>query len=274
MKYAQPYEHQENLKKKREEYVNKKNTREHAKKIETAHQEYADKKGTQEHKNENYTSKKVVLKEQREKYSLKKGTVEHEIKLLKKRKNYSSLKASNNSDDKRIKKFKEIMMEGPYYICVVCNRSLYKRSVTIFKIDKYESSDSNFYFSPVQSFNGNLYICLTCSRKLKSKKSQTPCQAVGNKLELYNFPQNLPDINRLEKVLISKRLLFKKVVIMPKGNSPKIKGAICNVPVDAEDVCNVLPRPACSNGLLLLKLKRKLMYRGHVYFKPILVSLS
>ena len=56
---------------------------------------------------------------------------------------------------------------------------------------------------------------------------------------------------------------------MPKGNYPKIKGAICNVPVDAEDVCNVLPRPACSNGLLVLKLKRKSMYHGHVYFEPI-----
>ena len=90
-----------------------------------------------------------------------------------------------------------------------------------------------------------------------------------NKLEVFNLPSELLDVNKLEKVLIAKRILFKKVVIMPKGNSPKVKGAICNVPVDAEDVCNVLPRPACSNGLLLLKLKRKLMYHGHVYFEPI-----
>ena len=83
------------------------------------------------------------------------------------------------------------------------------------------------------------------------------------------MPPNLSDVNRLERVLIAKRILFKKVVIMPKGNSPKIKGAICNVPIEAEDVCNILPRPACSNGLLVLKLKRKLMYHGHVYFEPI-----
>ena len=28
-------------------------------------------------------------------------------------------------------------------------------------------------------------------------------------------------------VLIARRLIFKKVTIMPKGQSPKVKGAIC-----------------------------------------------
>ena len=56
---------------------------------------------------------------------------------------------------------------------------------------------------------------------------------------------------------------------MPKGQYPKVKGAICNVPVEAEDVCNVLPRPPENNGLLFLKLKKKLQYRGHVYFEAV-----
>ena len=245
-KCTHPNEHQENHKKKRE-YANK---------------NYASKKDTPEHKE--------MLEQLRKSYALKKICPEHKIKLLQKQKDYAALKASNNSDiDKRIKKFKELIMEGPYYICVVCNRCLYKRSVITFKIEKYESLNSTFYFSHILSFDSSQYICITCNRKLKSKKDQTPYQAVCNKLELYNFSQNLSDINRLEKVLIAKRLLFKKVVIMPKGNSPKIKGAICNVPVDSDGVCNVLPCPACSDGLLLLKLKRKLIYCSHVYFEPI-----
>ena len=275
-------EHDQMLKNLSEKYKNTKGTLKHNQMLEKLHKKYISKKDTPEHKDmlatvrENYALKKGgpehenFLKEQRVKYFNKKGTAEHEIKLLQKRKNHATSKVSDISDmEKRIKKFKESIMEGPYYICVVCNCCLYKRSVISFKIDKFEPPNSKFYFSRVLSFNGNQYICLTCSRKLKAKKNQTPCQAVCNKLEVYNFPQNLSDINRLEKVLIAKRLLFKKVVIMPKGNSPKIKGAICNVPVDTDDVCNVLPRPACSNGLLLLKLKRKLIYRGHVYFEPI-----
>ena len=145
---------------------------------------------------ENYMLKKACrLKQQREKYSSKKGTVEYKNKLLQKRKSYASLRESNNSEmENRIKKFKEIITEGPYYICVVCNRCLYKRSVINFKIDKYESPDSQFYFSSVPSFNDSKYICITCDRKLKSKKSKTPFQAVCNKFELYNFPKNLSDI--------------------------------------------------------------------------------
>ena len=56
---------------------------------------------------------------------------------------------------------------------------------------------------------------------------------------------------------------------MPKGQYPKVKGAICNVPVDTEEICDVLPRPAENNGLLFVKLKRKLEYKGHVYFEPV-----
>ena len=60
---------------------------------------------------------------------------------------------------------------------------------------------------------------------------------------------------------------------MPKGQSPKLKGAICNVPIDVVHTCNTLPRTADSNGLLIVKLKRKLVYRGHVYFEPVRPSI-
>ena len=34
---------------------------------------------------------------------------------------------------------------------------------------------------------------------------------------------------------------------MPKGQGPKLKGAICNVPLEADDVYNILPRGADHN---------------------------
>ena len=64
---------------------------------------------------------------------------------------------------------------------------------------------------------------------------------------------------------------------MPKGQTPKIKGSICNVPIDTNDVTNILPRGADSNGIIMIKLKRKLSFRGHVYFEavsPDLVNLA
>ena len=90
-----------------------------------------------------------------------------------------------------------------------------------------------------------------------------------NKLEISASPDVLIGLKRLERVLISEKILFKKVTIMPKGNFPKLKGSICNVPIDTVDISDVLPRGADSNGLVVIKLKRKLTYRGHVYFEAV-----
>ena len=97
---------------------------------------------------------------------------------------------------------------------------------------------------------------------------------VSNKLQVFDLPGDLKGIRRLERVLISKRLLFKKVTIMAKGQSPKLKGAICNVPIDSIDTSQILPRQADSNGLIIFKLKRKVQYIGHVYFEAVRPDLG
>ena len=51
---------------------------------------------------------------------------------------------------------------------------------------------------------------------------------------------------------------------MPKGQSSKLKGALRNTFIDVVDVCNMLPRPADSNDIIIVKLKRKLQHRGGV----------
>ena len=45
-------------------------------------------------------------------------------------------------------------------------------------------------------------------------KGKVPYQSVSSKLEVYNFPSDFCGIPKLEKVLIAKRLLFKKVTII------------------------------------------------------------
>ena len=57
---------------------------------------------------------------------------------------------------------------------------------------------------------------------------------------------------------------------MPKLKSLKIKVSICIIPVSEVDInCNMLPRPTDSNGLIIVKLKSKLEYKGHVVFEAI-----
>ena len=46
------------------------------------------------------------------------------------------------------------------------------------------------------------------------------------------MPKEFGSIHKLERMLISRTILFKKVVIMPKGKLPKIKGSLCNTTVN------------------------------------------
>ena len=56
---------------------------------------------------------------------------------------------------------------------------------------------------------------------------------------------------------------------MPKGQQQKIKGAICNTPAISSVMNNVLPQAMDSNGLILVKLEKKLIFSGHVLFENV-----
>lgn len=82
--------------------------------------------------------------------------------------------------------------------------------------------------------------------------------SVINKLELSSIPNEYAHLLRLEKVLVSKRILFKKIaVVHGKGEFSKIKDTICNVPIEVDQTCIVLPRGSDSNGVVFVKLKQQ-----------------
>ena len=60
-------------------------------------------------------------------------------------------------------------------------------------------------------------------------------------LEVSKLPKEVRDIQRLERFLIARQALFKKISIMSKGQFAKLKGKLCNVPIDAVDICKTLP---------------------------------
>lgn len=69
--------------------------------------------------------------------------------------------------------------------------------------------------------------------------------------------------------MIAQRIVFEKIMVIPKGQQRKIKGAICNVPVESDQTCSVLPRPSERSAIIMLKLQRKLEFKGHVYFDAV-----
>ena len=135
------------------------------------------------------------------------------------------------------------------YLCCV-QSNFFKKSVTIFKSS--ENSFGKRLATNVLSFDNKKYICMTCKKKNQTNK--IPCQAVFNKLEISDVPQELKTLNKAKTVLILQQLLFKKIAIMSKGQMSKIRGVICNIVVDVRDICNSLPRNSQSSGIVLVKL--------------------
>ena len=60
---------------------------------------------------------------------------------------------------------------------------------------------------------------------------------------------------------------------MPKGQQPKIKGAICNVPVRADNVVESFPHGCDSGNIIFVKLKRKLKFTDYVLFESVRPNL-
>ena len=48
-----------------------------------------------------------------------------------------------------------------------------------------------------------------------------------------------------------------------KGEFSKTIRTICNIPIESANICSVLQRQAGYNGLIVVKLKPDLKYRGY-----------
>lgn len=57
---------------------------------------------------------------------------------------------------------------------------------------------------------------------------------------------------------------------MLKGQSPKLKGSICNISIyEINASCMTLPKPAGNNVLVAFKLKPKVEYCSLELFEPV-----
>jgi len=198
------------------------------------------------HRQDNYhsmdSSKKNDLLSQRRKHyqemdTLKKKKMVDKLRIKRKKGNENRIPTVESC----ITQFKEKIREGPFFVCNVCNRLLYKKSVKQCNLGKYPCQK---YFNRRKSYDNKEYICKTCHSKVI--KGKLPCQAVINDMYIDVIPQELASLAKLEQILVSS-----------------------NIPVECDQTCNHLPRAPESSGIIRLKLKRKLHCRGHVYFQGV-----
>ena len=167
--------------------------------------------------------------------------------------------------DEAMSNFKKECKKQPVYICTSCHRLLWRKGVQKFSIDKYNKIRKEIIqlvlneTHRISSIDESIYICHTCHAALKL--GRIPAQSKANRMALDKILDELKDLNNLELHIICKRILFMKLVKLPRGKQKGIKGAAVNVPADLEPVCNLLPRLPADAHIVSLKLKRKLEYK-------------
>ena len=89
--------------------------------------------------------------------------------------------------------------------------------------------------------------------------------SVANNLKVSDLTEDIT-LTELENNLIAQNIIFQKVFQLPKSRWSAVKDRLVNIPITSQDVTNTmkqLPRTPSEGGLIEVKLKRKLEYRGH-----------
>ena len=166
-----------------------------------------------------------------------------------------------------VKRFRKQIRSGPEFICVSCHRHLYRENVIKYNDNLIAKLNSQLRLNMIKfmpkAHNSIHYMCITCKNHLR--KGKLPQQAAINGLLLDAVPKELAQLTDLEAILIAQRIFFMKILALPRGKQLGINGSIVNVSIDVQTTSHVLPRPPSQLGLIPLKLKRKLSYKGHVH---------
>ncbi|CAF4973561.1 unnamed protein product, partial [Rotaria sp. Silwood1] len=172
-----------------------------------------------------------------------------------------------------LNRFRQIIREGPDYVCISCRLALFRNQVVPFVEKKYiKENMSGEIKKRIQSYfnysssSQSKWICKLCSDKIK--KRQMPSRTIVNKLKVCDVPSELKELNNLEKHLIALRLPFMKIVNLTSGklsnrlSQKGTKGPLHCVPSDVQDTVTALPRPVDKSMMVRLQLKRRLKYKA------------
>ncbi|XP_024120549.1 uncharacterized protein LOC112141651, partial [Oryzias melastigma] len=179
--------------------------------------------------------------------------------------------------------FKANVKSGPTFICTVCHKALFPNQVKSCNRNKYiknvhvvaqcltgkyvHTCTTCEEHCTVPDERRKEWICYTCHNYVKAGKM--PPLAVANNLQLADIPEDLCNLNILERHLIAKCIPFAKIVPLPKGRQHSIRGNVVCVPSEVQETVDTLPRIRSQSQVLRVKLKRRLCYKGHQLFQSV-----
>ena len=184
-------------------------------------------------------------------------------------------------EEDRLYRFRVDTLFGPVFVCVSCHQRHSQSNVQIFnetirgKINKKISlekciADIKLTSGPVMKGDDGpkQWICKTClnSYLLKGK---LPSFSVMNGLKINETTQERKeqglDLTDLEGSLVSQKLMFQKIFLMPGSRWAGVMDKQILIPVSTEKIqkfLGQLPKTPTEAGLLAVNLKRKIEYKG------------
>ena len=170
--------------------------------------------------------------------------------------------------DDSIKKFHKVTDDGPVYVCAVCHQTNFIDNVA--KVQNMRSSKHSTVIencnTHLKSLDGHEYICQSCRCYLN--KGKVPKLSISNGCGFNNKPDEL-HLFPLEERYISPVMAFMLIHQLSSGGQFSIKGSICHVPIEINNIVSTLPRQFNENETIAVKLKRRLCYKNSVFHENI-----
>lgn len=168
----------------------------------------------------------------------------------------------------------EKLNEGCNYTCCSCKQLFFKKSVV--KIFASKLEQYKHYIESGSDFveNEDYYVCAKCN--LSIKKGLVPKLSYYNGMKFPVIPNEL-NITSKEASLISLRLCFQNLHILPKGCQLALYGNVICVPSIIETSVCSLPRYINAEGTVSVRLKRRLAYKSvyrHMNVRPEAVMIA
>ena len=226
---------------------------------------------SQKNKRHYKENKPEILKTRKEYYEANKD------EILPKKKARDQEKKDETDAEKRLLAFRNEIKDGPTFVCLSCNRSMFKSGVKILDKDaikklfekcpediiKRATSYRIQKKTKLSRGEQTKIICRNCYKSLYYDK-KIPRMSTHNGLELDEIPEELK-LTDYEEQLIALNMLFIKIFKLKKSGMNAVDGRVINVPLEVEDVANTvtkLPRNFEDAKLVPVNWKRKLSMAG------------
>ena len=186
------------------------------------------------------------------------------------------LNFANEDEKKRHTNFQACLRDCFSHACVCCHKILTTSGVrpVLGNIEglkqRLEKAAPGLFEKSIkvklpaeEVINKSIYLCTTCNKWLFQKK-KIPKHSVLNGLDC---DDEVP-LTDLEAVLVSKNILFLKIMHLPKTRMHAVQDKTVNVPILDDDILNNMnavqsfPRNPDESGLIPVQLKRKLEFKN------------